>query len=72
MRDLETNIESIKNGHPRKVRIDHFSKHRTGDVFREQLLYALGGERKYSSEALADPSSLDCVWLLLRNSAIYF
>jgi hypothetical protein len=41
------------------------------DVFREQLLFALEGERKYSSAVLSDLNSLDSVWILLRNSGIF-
>lgn len=55
IKDIEANIESIRNKHPEKIRIDHFSKRKTNDIFREQIIYALGGEKKYSSNVLANP-----------------
>ena len=72
LRDISENLNSIKEGHPKKVRIDNYSRKKTVDVFREQILYALGGERKYSSDVLSNPTTLDCVWVLLRNTGIYY
>ena len=72
VRDIEINFNSIKRKQPHKVRIDGSEKNKLQDVFRDQLLYALGGERKYSSDVLSNPASLDCVWILLRNTGIYY
>jgi hypothetical protein len=41
-------------------------------VFREQIVFALSGERKYSSNAISELNSLDSIWILLRNTAIFY
>jgi hypothetical protein len=42
-----------------------------GDLFHDQLIYALKGISKCSSEALCDPKNLDVTWVFLRNVAIF-
>ena len=41
-------------------------------MFREQLLFALAGERKFSTPVLSELNSLDSVWILLRNCGIFY
>jgi hypothetical protein len=72
VRDIETSFESIVRKEPQKIRIDNASKHRISDVFREQILYALGGKRSYSTDVITNPATLDCVWVLLRNTGIFY
>jgi len=62
--------ENIRLGKPEKHFVQNDFEER--DVFRDQLFYALGGERKYSSDVLSDPLTLDCVWILLRNTGIFY
>jgi hypothetical protein len=43
----------------------------TGDLFHNQLMYALKGTPKCSTEVLCDPSTLDVAWVFLRNVGIF-
>lgn len=40
-------------------------------MFHDQLVYALAGLSKYSSDYLCDPNSLDIAWIFLRNVGIF-
>lgn len=45
---------------------------RETDVFRQQIMYTLIGENKYSSNILSDPFTLDGLWIFLRTTGIYY
>jgi hypothetical protein len=66
---IQLSNKSIKDYQPKQITVEFPNAER--DVFREQLQFALAGERKYSSAVLSDLNSLDSVWILLRNSGIF-
>jgi hypothetical protein len=69
---IEANEESIQRGRPEKIRVDGYVRNRLEDVFRQQILYALGGECLYASDVLTNPATLDCLWVVLRNIGVYY
>jgi hypothetical protein len=46
-------------------------KEKNGDLFHDQLVNALKGISRCSSEVLCDPKYLDVAWVFLRNVGIF-
>ncbi len=68
MKDFIIADKSIDEKNPAIISGNKAYQNNTGkDVFKEQLIYALKAEPKYSTDVLSDPTTLDFVWILLRN-----
>jgi len=71
MHDFNIADQNIEQKTPVKINATKYAS-KIGDVFRDQLIYTLASEAKYSSDVIADPTTLDFVWILLRNLGTFF
>jgi hypothetical protein len=70
-RDIQQQNKLIQACRPERKEV-HLANSEERDIFREQLLFALAGERKYSSAVISDLNSLDSIWILLRNTGVFY
>jgi|JI6StandDraft_1071083.scaffolds.fasta_scaffold2013698_1 hypothetical protein len=61
MHDFNITDQSIDQKAP--IRLESRMYVSKTDVFRDQLIYALKGEPKYSNVILSDVTTLDFVWI---------